>query len=153
MLIVALSLIFNVLSLAQVKSYNNRVMIENQSRYSFDQTIDTLNKIITSRGWKVTYTHDMQETMKRNGKDVSPVKIMEICNPGIAYQILSIDQLRYASPMLPCRLSIYQKEDGKAYVSRMNAIPIARMIKDEASQTIMTAFQEVEEIVEMIVIK
>jgi uncharacterized protein (DUF302 family) len=95
----------------------------------------------------------MQETMKKNGKEVLPVKVIEICNPELAYQILGNDQFKYASPMLPCRLSVFEKDNRKTYISRMNAVPIASMIRDDTSITILTAFKEVEEIIEMILNK
>jgi uncharacterized protein (DUF302 family) len=122
-------------------------MIESQSKYGFGATVDTLSKVAVNNGWKVTIVHDLQETMKKNGKEVLPVKVMEICNPGLAYQILSKDDLRDVSPMLPCRISVYEKSDGKTYVSRMNAPAFAEMIGGEAAKTITEAFRIVEEFI------
>lgn len=129
---------------------NIPVMIENQSKYGFSATIDTLSKHILANGWKITTTHDLQETMKKNGKEVLPVKIMEICNPALAYQILSKDELRDVSPMLPCRISVYEKADGKTYVSRMNAPAFAGMIGGDAAKTITEAFTAAEEFVKTV---
>ena len=56
---------------AQNTSNNNPpVMIENQSRFGFTETIEKLSKDILEKGWKITMTHDLQETMKKNGKAV-----------------------------------------------------------------------------------
>ena len=74
---------------AQNTKENPVIMLESQSKFSFSATIDELSKAIVAKGWKITITHDLQETMKKNGKEVLPVKVMEICNPGLAYQILS----------------------------------------------------------------
>ena len=138
----------SLLSIAQQTSRDNiTVMIESQSRFGFVQTVDTLSKIAVANGWKVTIIHDLQETMKKNGKEVLPVKVMEICNPGLAYQILSKDDLRDVSPMLPCRISIYEKADGKTYISRMNAPAFAEIIGGDAARTINEAFSEVEKFV------
>jgi uncharacterized protein (DUF302 family) len=123
---------------------NPAVMIENESRFGFSETVDLLSKTIVESGWKVTIIHDLQETMKKNGKEVVPVKVIELCNPNHAYQILSKDELRSASPMLPCRISVYEKADGKTYVSRMNAPAFAGMIGGEAAVTIVKAFDETE---------
>ncbi|MDX9906419.1 MAG: DUF302 domain-containing protein [Bacteroidales bacterium] len=129
---------------AQNTPGQNPVMIENESRYDFAATVDTLSDIIVSGGWKVITLHDLQETMKKNGKEVLPVKVMEICNPNLAYQILSRDELRDASPMLPCRISVYEKADGKTYVSRINAPAFAGMIGGDAAKTIVEAFEAAE---------
>ncbi len=129
---------------------NPAVMIESESRFGFSETVDLLSKTIVESGWKVTITHDLQETMKKNGKEVMPVKVIELCNPNHAYQILSKDELRSVSPMLPCRISVYEKADGKTYVSRMNAPAFAGMIGGEAAGTIVKAFDETEVMLKVI---
>jgi uncharacterized protein (DUF302 family) len=137
---------------AQNPVKENPVMIEGQSRFDFATTIDTLSGVILSGGWKVLTTHDLQETMKKNGKEVLPVKVMEICNPGLAYQILSKDEVRDVSPMLPCRISVYEKADGKTYVSRMNAPAFAGMIGGDAAMTITEAFHNVEGFLKIVIL-
>ncbi|MFH1120520.1 MAG: DUF302 domain-containing protein [Bacteroidota bacterium] len=127
------------------------VMIEDQSRYGFAETISQLSGIIVEKGWKITTTHDLQATMKKNGKDVLPVSVIELCSPNHAFQILSMDQFRDVSPMLPCRISVYEKSDGKTYISRMNAPVFAGMIGGEAGKTIGQAFSETEEMVRKII--
>lgn len=127
-----------------ISQQNSPVMIESQSRYGFNETIDTLSNAILAKGWKVTMTHDLQQTMQKNGKEVLPVKVIELCNPGLAFQILSRDDLRHATPLLPCRISVYEKADGNTYVSRMNAPAFAAMIGGDAAQTILQAFTEAE---------
>ena len=129
------------------------VMLENESRYGFDETISQLSAIIVERGWKITTTHDLQGTMKKNGKEVLPVSVIELCNPNHAYQILSKDEFRDVSPMLPCRISVYEKSDGKTYLSRMNATAFAGMIGGEAGATMVLAFTETEEMIREIIRK
>jgi len=137
---------------AQNSSKNSPpVMIENQSRFGFNETIDKLSKTLVENGWKITIIHDLQETMKKNSKQVMPVKVIEVCNPGLAFQILLKDELRHASPMLPCRISVYEKSDGLTYVARMNAPAFAVMIGGDATKTIIQAFNETEEFVKTVV--
>ncbi len=123
------------------------VMIESSSQYGFAETVDKLTASIMAKNWKLIITHNMQETMKKNGKDVYPVKILELCNPEIAYTILASDVNRSLSAMLPCRISVYEKADGKTYVSRMNIPLLVEMIKGDASQSIMRAYNESEEFI------
>jgi len=151
-LFVSLLLLCGLAASAQssVKS-NTSLLIESQSRFGFAETVDKLSKIIVENGWKVTITHDLQETMKKNGKEVLPVKVIELCNPGHAFQILSKDELRNVSPMLPCRVSLYEKSDGFTYISRMNAPAFADMIGGEAAKTIIKAFDETEVFVKLVV--
>jgi len=131
-------------SAQQTGQESRQVMLESLSQYGFEQTVEKLSSAITAKGWKITITHDLQETMKKNGREVLPVKIIEMCNPGLAYQILSKDELRDVSPMLPCRISVYEKSDGKTYLGRMNAPAFASMIGGEAEATVLKAFEEAE---------
>lgn len=151
-LIILLSFLFSAyMTTAQnTQKDNPSVIIESQSQYDFAQTVDLLSKAIVENGWKVTVTHDLQETLKKNGKEVLPVKVIELCNPGLAYQILSKDYLRSASPMLPCRLSVYEKADGSTWISRMNAPAFAGMIGGEAAETIISAFNQAEKFVKIV---
>ena len=135
------------MSYAQSKEMKKmEVMIENQSRFGFAETMDVLSRQIEENGWKITATHDLQQTMKKNGKEILPVKVIELCNPDHAYNILSKDELLNVSPMLPCRISVYEKNDGKTYVSRMNAPAFASMIGGDAADTMVAAFNETEEL-------
>lgn len=147
-----LLLVSGFMATAQNTSKDNfPVMIESQSRFGFAETIDKLSMIIPEKGWKITITHDLQETMRKNSKEVLPVKVIELCNPGLAFQILSKDGLRSASPMLPCRISVYEKSDGITYIARMNAPAFAGMIGGDAEMTIVQAFNEVEEFLKTVV--
>jgi uncharacterized protein (DUF302 family) len=129
------------------------VMLEDQSRYGFAETITQLSGTIVEKGWKITITHDLQATLKKNGKDVLPVSVIELCNPTHAYQILSVDEFRDVSPMLPCRISVYEKSDGKTYISRMNAPAFAGMIGGEAGKTMVVAFNETEAMIREIILE
>ncbi len=149
--IILLFLVSGLMTMAQNTSKENpTLLLESQSRFSFTETIEILSKTILENGWKITIIHDLQETMKKNGKEVLPVKVIEICNPGLAFQILSKDELRNVSPMLPCRLSVYEKSDGHTYISRMNAPAFAALIDGEATKTIIQAFNEAEKFVGMV---
>jgi uncharacterized protein (DUF302 family) len=139
------------MAMAQTKVKENpSMLLESQSRFGFTETNEILSKTILEKGWKITVTHDLQETMKKNGKEVLPVKVIEICNPGLAFRILSKDELRDVSSMLPCRLSVYEKSDGLTYISRMNAPVFAGMIDEEAAKTIILAFDEAEQFIKAV---
>src|SRR5690554_117938 len=116
----------------------NQMLLESKSRYSFDETVSKLNEIILEGGWKILHQHDLQEIMKKNGKDILSVKVIELCNPEYAYRLLSDDSLRIYSNMLPCRISVYQKADGKTFLSRLNPSILASQAGGVV-QDVMTA--------------
>ncbi len=104
------------------------MLLEDQSVYNFDQSVERFKNKVKEMGWKIPMTHDMQKTMKKFNKDVRRVKIFELCHPGHAYKILSKDYERVVSSLMPCRVAIYEKSDGKVYVSRLNSGLMGKMM-------------------------
>ncbi|MDO5523194.1 MAG: DUF302 domain-containing protein [Bacteroidia bacterium] len=122
----------------------DNMFFESKSKYSFDETVEKLNEVIAEAGWRVTHTHDLKETMTKNGFEVNPVKVIELCNPKYAYRLLSADELRIFSNMMPCRLSVYEKNDGRTYVSRMNSALFASQIGGVVEEVMSGAYHDAE---------
>lgn len=137
----------------QIKKELPVFMVENQSKLNFAQTIEHISKTTAENSWKVLYIHDLQEIMTKNNKVVFPVKVMELCNPVLSYRILSVDKERYVTPMLPCRISVYEKSDGKTYISRLNATAFAGFIGGESGKTMEEAFDQIEKFISDIIVK
>ncbi len=110
------------------KSAPSMMMKEALSKYNFEESAEKFEQKVLAMGWKIPAVHDLQETMHKNGFEVSKVKVFEICQPEHAYKILSRDKERIVSNMMPCRVSIYEKSDGKTYVSWMNTALMGNMM-------------------------
>ena len=121
--------------------------IESKSKYSFQETMQKFAELIASGGWKQIAELDLQETMRKNGKETHPVKVVELCKAEYAYRILSDDSQRIYSNMLPCRISVYEKEDGNCYISRMDAALVAARLGGVTGEVMAKAYQEVEKMV------
>lgn len=125
---------------------------EDKSRFSLDETILKLTEVISKSGWKLLYTHNLQQIMQKNGHEVLPAKVLEICAPQYAYKLLATDKERVYSNMMPCRLSVYEKSDGKTYVSRMNVekftSPLGGVIADVMSGAFKDAEQFIAQVIE-----
>ncbi|MBI5401826.1 MAG: DUF302 domain-containing protein [Ignavibacteriae bacterium] len=124
------SFIFLILLLASLtaKAQTTEMFIESESKFGFDETVRILSETILNGGWKISIVHDLKESMKKADKDVLPVKVFELCNPKHSYKLLSKDDERIYSSLMPCRFSVYEKSDGKVYVSRMNSIMLSKQI-------------------------
>jgi len=64
----------------------------------------------------VLHVHDVKETLAGKGFDREPLKIIEICNPMYASEVLKADVK--ISLMLPCRIVVYV-EDGRTFISAL----------------------------------
>jgi uncharacterized protein (DUF302 family) len=126
------------------------MFFENRSRYDFEETINQLSELVPENEWKIIQILDLQETMKKNGKEVLPVKVVEMCKPEYAYQLLSDDSQRIYSNMMPCRVSVYEKSDGNTYISRMNSAMFAEQIGGVMQEVMSKAFDDVESMIKEI---
>ena len=131
----------------------NTMFFENRSRFGFEETINKLTELVPKNEWKIIQMLDLQETMRKNGKDVLPVKVVEMCKPDYAYQLLSEDSQRIYSNMMPCRVSVYEKSDGNTYISRMNSAMFAEQIGGVMQDVMSKAFDDVEKMIKKITIE
>lgn len=120
---------------------------EDNKSGDFDTTVASLEKAIEERGWKTPVIHDLQATMKKFGKEVRSVKVLEICHPDHSYEILNRSEEKIVSSMMPCRISVYEKEDGSVWISRMNSGLMAKPMSPVIRKTMSAAAADVEEII------
>ncbi len=116
----------------------NRYLIESVSKYSFSETVEKLKIHIADGGWRLLHVHDLQKVMHNN---------YELCYPQYAYRLLSVDDFKFYSNLIPCRISVYEKEDGKTYISRMNIPSVVSESDKEAKEVMTMAFNEAEIII------
>jgi uncharacterized protein (DUF302 family) len=120
-----------------------KIVVEKQSRFEFEKTVEMLVAEAEGREWKVPAVHDLQLSLAKSGKTVNPVKVIEICKPKYSGQMLELNHERIISVMMPCRISVYEKEDGLTYISLINTgemvsgLPenIARVMKEASAET------------------
>jgi len=114
------------------------MLVEDESKYDFEESVERFEAAVEEAGWKLPAVHDLQATMQKHGKEVKAVKVFELCHPDHAGKILGKDDERVVTSMMPCRVAIYEKSDGKVYVSRMNsslmASTMGKLIKDVMSE-------------------
>ena len=70
-----------------------------------------------------------------------------------AEKILKEGDERIVSSLMPCRVAIYEKPDGKVYISRMNSGLMAKTMGGIIAEVMSTASKENEEILNAIIKK
>ena len=104
------------------------MIIEEPSPYGLDDTVKRIADAAKAEGWVVSAIRPMHKSVKKNGgPTVLPVMLVELCSPEHAGAILLDDAARYASVMMPCTVSVYEKADGKVYVAHVNAKMVGGM--------------------------
>lgn len=120
------------------------LFIENQSKFDYEETLQKLATEIKAAGWGLKHTHDLQGMLKEKDFDVNATSVLEICKPPFAHELLVDDELKIYASMMPCRISVYKKEDDKTYISRMNVEAFAAMIGGKVGSVMEKAYRDVE---------
>ncbi len=128
------------------------MMLEDQSRYDdFDTTVKQFEQKVKEAGWSILIVHDMQETLLDHGHDVKSVKIFELCSARYSAEILKLDDERIVSPLMPCRIAIYEKTDGNTYISRMDSELLARPFGGIIKDVMQVAAVEIENVIHQLI--
>jgi uncharacterized protein (DUF302 family) len=120
------------------------MLLESSSKFDFDTTVEKISAAVTESGWKIPATHDLQNTIRNFGKEILPVKILEICHPKHSSRLLELDNERIVSTLMPCRISVYEKSDGKVYISRLNAAVLSKAFGGLVEEVMSAANDEME---------
>ena len=113
--------------IAMVSVMPKMMLHENESPLGYQETVQHLEQVITNGGWIISRKIDLQKSIAQYGKTIPPVTIIKICQADYAEKILNNDDAMYVSVMMPCSISVYQKSDGKTYVSTMNTGLMGKM--------------------------
>lgn len=129
------------------------MLSEDKSNYDFETTVQDFENSVKQAGWKIPHVNDLQASMKNFNFEVNKVKVYEICQPEYANKILSQDDERIVSTLMPCRVAIYEKSDGLVYISRLNSGNLAKPMNKLIRTTMSEAAKETEIMLQAIISK
>ncbi len=84
-----------------------------ETKKSFDEAVEAVLAKSREKNFGVLHVHDVQATLASKGFPRGPLKIIEICHPKHAHDVLEKDIK--ISLMLPCPISVYI-ENGKTFI-------------------------------------
>jgi uncharacterized protein (DUF302 family) len=129
------------------------LFLVDESTLPFEETVEQIENSVYENKWSMPNQYDLQATMKKHGFDVNPVKVFSVCKPSLANEILGSNNERFVSALMPCRVAVYQKDNGKTYISRMNAPLVASLLGKKIKTVMKEAGRENELILESVVKK
>jgi uncharacterized protein (DUF302 family) len=128
----------------------NMMIKEVPSPLGFDETLTQIEANAKGLGWKVPkkWTVDFQKNMLKVVKvDIGPNKVLKMCEPQAAADILIHDELKRLSTMMPCTIAVYVKSDGKTYISVMNMALLGLLYGDVVKDIAAVLGPQMDEIV------
>ena len=105
------------------KSIGSQMLIEVESPLGFDETLVKLEENAKYQGWKVPkkWKINFQNNLKKvTGVDIGKNQVLKMCEPEAAAKMLVHDEYKLLTTMMPCTISVYEKSNGKTYISLMN---------------------------------
>jgi uncharacterized protein (DUF302 family) len=112
--------------------------------------MEKLSEIILNGGWNISVILDLQAALNKSDIEVLAVKVMEVCNPKLASRILQDSDTRVYSSMLPCKISVYEKDNGRTYLSFLNTGAFALQIGGAVENVMNEAFSQVEKFIHQV---
>ena len=131
---------------------SNQIIVEQVSPFNVATTVDKLIAASAAKNWQNPAVHDLQQSLAKSGKAVNPVKVIEICKPDFSGQMLELNHERIMSVMMPCRISVYLKEDGKTYLALLNGGEMAAGQPGKIAEVMKAASDETFEIIKVVAI-
>ena len=112
-----------------------------ETNKSFNQAATDLESAVMRHGFGVLHVHDLGTTLRSKGIVFhEECKVFEVCNPGQAAKVLSIDmRLNMA---LPCRISVFT-EKGKTKIGLIKPAQMLSALSQDAA--LVKVAKEVEE--------
>ena len=93
------------------------------SQFGMEETVARIqqNVLHAGNGWALSGLRNAAKPIEMSGGNVLPVMMIEACSTNYSAPILKDDSLRFLSNLMPCKISVYKKNDGKVYIGLMNA--------------------------------
>ncbi len=130
-----------------------RMMLEvKESNFPLEETVSRIEQVATENNWQVPKIYNLKNSLNEAGyKDFSSLKILSMCQPDYAYQILTDDDNKKVSSMMPCRIGVYEDASGRVLISRMNIGLMSKMFGGTIESVMGNVAAEEDRILEEIV--
>ena len=101
---------------------------EQISPFSVEETTARIQQNIQAagNGWSISGLRNPAKPVEADGDNVLPVLLIEACSTKYSGPILKDDSVRFLSLLMPCKISVFKKNDGKVYIGYLNAGLIGR---------------------------
>lgn len=110
---------------------------ETPSPFGMEETVARIqqNIIKTGNGWALSGLRNPARAVQNDGGNVLPVLMVEACSTQYSAPILKEDEHRILSILMPCKVTVYKKQDGKVYIGTMNAGLMGKLFGPTVAET------------------
>lgn len=127
------------------------MIIEKVSPWDLEKTVELISEAATKCNWQIPAIHNLQQSLAKAGQTVKPLKVIEICKPEYSGKILNKNDERIVSVMMPCRISVYEKDDNKTYIALIQGAALAAQMPESIKAVMIASSNEVDQIVDSVI--
>lgn len=118
--------------------YGGQLMFEErESPFTMEETVARIqqNVLAAGNGWGLMGLRYPVRPIEAEGGNALPVMLIEACSTKYSGPILKDDNVRFLSLLMPCKIGVYKKSDGKVYIGILNAGLIGRLFGPLVGET------------------
>lgn len=110
---------------------------ERVSPFTMEETVARIqhNVEAAGNGWSLSGLRYPVRPLEAEGINALPVMLIEACSTKYSGPILKDDSVRFLSLLMPCKIGVYKKHDGKVYIGILNAGLIGRLFGPLVGET------------------
>jgi uncharacterized protein (DUF302 family) len=139
-------------ALLMVSVFPKMMLLVDKSNYDFEETYSKLENSILEHDWDIQRVYEIQECMSHYGYDgMKKLSIFSFCKANYVNEILKDDKDKRVSAIMPCRISVYETNDGEVYISRMNIGLMSKLFGGKIEEVMAKVAAEEASIVERII--
>ena len=129
------------------------MLTTHESKLGFNETVEAITSAVEEDGeWKIPITHDLQKSLVTAGhEDMTKIKVIELCHPDYAYEVLKNDVDKRVSAIMPCRIGIYEDSAGKVFISEMNTSLVSKIFGGNIKKVMGSVAEEQFEFIKNII--
>jgi uncharacterized protein (DUF302 family) len=118
----------------KIKEAYMEIKYEMEVKKSFDEAVESLKSSLSENKFGVLWELNFKDKLKEKNLDFeSNFKILEVCNPVQAKEVLSRNiEVGY---FLPCKLVVYEK-NSSVFIGMMKPTELIRMLGNEELTTV-----------------
>jgi len=107
------------------------------SPFGVEETVARIQQNIqnTGNGWALSGLRNPGKAVEADGGNTLPVLLIEACSTKYSGPILKDDSVRFLSNLMPCKIAVYKKNDGKTYIGMMNAGLVGKLFGPMVGET------------------
>ncbi len=118
------------------------MLIRRRSDRSYAQTIQALTEYIPKLpDWRLKLMNDYRETTSPFGT-LEPTCSMNVCNPRLAYDILSEEANRGVTAIMPVAIGVYEDKKGRVFTSQLNVGLLGMMFGGTIARVMKSAARD-----------